>query len=130
MLAYDSTELITNSGALYESGTARPRWQPPGFSPLVGDRAVTGAALLDDVAVLVEQAGPPSRDHSLRLRVVGRTDGVVRRSFEGADLPTERNFRPIVLPAPGALVVGGSDELVAVGWPRPYTPATRQRPTR
>lgn len=52
----------------------------------------------------------------IRLTVVDRADGTVRRSFGDADLPVENepNDTEVFL-APGAVVVRGSHELMAIG---------------
>lgn len=111
-LASDSGEIVTSDGSLFAAGDTVPRWERPAAPGMA-----TAATFLDDAVVLVDWTARPRPVHGdLRLTVVDRADGRVRRSFEPADLPAEHSFRDIeVISAPGAVVVRGEEELVGFG---------------
>ncbi len=116
VMASDSGEIITSRG-LFEAGDTAPRWDVPDTAPDTLDRLDPRAAtFLGDVVVVVNDRSCPGQGDGLQLIVADRADGTVRRSFECAELPAvpAGNFNEVIS-APGAVIVHGKEELVAVG---------------
>lgn len=106
---------VERSGwALADLGAPAPRWQA--LHPPMGDE---GAAFLADTIAVVQQTRACPAGDGLVLVLLDKADGANRRSFACDDLPRSHAIRSgsTVWPAPGALVVQGARELVALGRP-------------